>query len=188
MYSGGVDSILCLKWLRDHGIIPVLFHFHTGKTKRRHERMIRKTAKLLSPESPYYVWKIKTSGYHVFWAENGEYHVKMNDRGPICTFMPQVYGIVVIGYTGYDSNDGRRKLRTQSAFIKLCERCNYPFVFPLANVQKSQINQLFEELPKVIRENTVSSTRFFKGEWEVVPNKYTHLYGQYLEWNKHKVP
>jgi len=170
MYSGGIDSVLCLKLLREQGIIPFLFHFHTGKTRRRHERMIRKTAKLLSPESPYYVWKVKTSGYHAFFSPNGEYHVKMNDKGPVVTLMPKDYGdIVVIGYSGYDSNDGRYKLPNQYAFIKECKKRGSPFMFPLAGMRRRQVLEMFNKLPEEIRKNTVSSTRFRdKGDWTVV--------------------
>lgn len=170
MYSGGIDSVLCLKLLREQGIVPLLFHFHTGKTKRRHERMIRKTAKLLSPESPYYVWKTKTSGYHAFFAKNGEYHVKMNDRGKVVTFMPEVVGdIIVIGYTGYDSNDSRYKLPNQAFFIETCKRHNHRFMFPLAGMRRRKVLEMFNKLPEEVRKNTVSSTRFRdKGDWTVV--------------------
>ena len=187
MYSGGVDSILCLKWLRDHDIVPALFHFKTLKLKRRHERMIRKTAKILSPESPFYVFKTKTNDFNAYWAR-GEYGVWLTDKRAEIVLIPQYYGdIVVIGYTGYDSNDGRCKLPTQKLSIEETKIYGFPFMFPMAGIRKSQINQLFDELPRMIRENTVSSTRFFKGEWEVVPKKCANLYEEYTRWKKHGV-
>lgn len=164
MYSGGVDSILCLKMLRDQGITPFLFHIKTQKLKRRHERMIRKTARLLSPESPFYVWETKTRNYTASWGKNGEYHVFLTKNN--VTLMPQnMADIIVMGYTGWDSNDGRRKLRNQTMLLKQSRERGFPFMFPLADMRKTQVNQLFNQLPIEIRMNTVSSTRFFKGEW-----------------------
>lgn len=138
--------------------------------------MIRKTAKLLSPESPFYVLKTKTSGYHAFWSGNGEYHVRMNDKGPTCTFMPKVYGdIVVIGYTGWDSNDARCKLPTQSLVIKETKIRDFPFMFPLADIRNQKILEMFNDLPEEIRKNVVSSTRFKdKGDWTLVLSPKNH--------------
>ena len=56
MFSGGVDSTLCLHHLVEQGITPFLVHFKTKKLRRRHERMIRRVARHLSPRSPYYVF------------------------------------------------------------------------------------------------------------------------------------
>jgi len=167
LYSGGIDSVLCLKLLREQGIIPYIFHFKTWKLIRKHEHMIRKTARLLSPESPFYVFETKTENYKALWGR-GEYHVFLDNNGR--TLRPLDYGDkVVIGYTGYDSNDGRRRLQTQVLTIKESEFYDYPYVFPLANMRKSQILQMFMDLPKEVRVNTVSSTRFKdKGEWTVV--------------------
>lgn len=164
LYSGGVESILCLKMLRDKGITPFLFHFRTKKLKPKHEKMIRRTAKLLSPKSPLYIFETKTDDYLASYSTNGEYHVHLNKRGT--TMMMQKYGdVIIVGYTGYDSMDGRRKLRTHfhgSGFLKR------QFLFPLLGKRKSKISNLFKQLSDEVRQNTVSSTKFYRGDWAVV--------------------
>lgn len=173
LYSGGVDSILCLKWLVERGIAPFIFHFKTRKLKRYHERMIRKTARMISPESPFYVFITKTMNYKALWSKNGEYHVLLNDKGPKISMLLKDYGdIIVIGYTGYAPNDGRRRLSTQKLTIEQTKEYGFPYVFPLANMRSSEIYKLWKSLPREIRNNTVSSTRFLKSdEWTLVIGK-----------------
>ena len=166
LYSGGVDSVLCLKKLVERGITPFIFHFRTTKLKKVHEKMIRKTARLLSPNSPFYVFNTKTKDYEAVSPVNdlARYSVRINRRKE---FFPLEHGdYVVIGYTGwvyrYDKNMRSCRGRgRQIDLIRLSEKHSLPFIFPLAHHTRKQIDEEFGKLPQIIKENTVSSTRHY---------------------------
>lgn len=168
LYSGGVDSVLCLKKIIERGITPFLFHFRTKKLTDRHERMIKRSARLLSPESPLYVFKTETDDYEAThdWGDLSNYEIYMR-KGKKCEyFVPLDYGdFVIIGYMRQVYSiglgiDSRREFDCVARkFIDFAKKFNTPFIFPLADYHRWEVDEEFKALPLNIRENTVSSTR-----------------------------
>jgi hypothetical protein len=162
LYGGGVDSVVCLKKLVDEEIVPFIFHFKTGKMNKTHERMIKKTVKILSPNSPYYVFPINESGYHAVYDSFGKYfiHLGQDKKG---MFVPsKLFDIVVLGYTHlcYSEQCKKHGIRmSQSDFIDIVKKYNLPFKFPIANLTRIQTDKEFNKLPKEVKINTVSTTR-----------------------------
>ena len=160
LYSGGVDSVLCLWKLVKNGIIPHILHFRTQKLSDEHEKMIKKTAKSISPNSPYHIIETKTVDYQAVGAEEPyAYEVLIDDNDDFSkSVFPAMLGdIIVIGYHKGD------ECPTQIVFINYCEKHKTPYVFPLANLTRKQIYDAFMQLPEKIRKNTVSTTRCYDG-------------------------
>jgi len=172
LYSGGVDSILCLIKLVEQGITPFLFHFRTKKLTKTHEKMVKKTARLISPDSPLYVYETKTVGFRAVTPDLMNYEVCLEDPdGEGKTMKPLDHAnYVVIGYTKYVYTKIRPLLKAkmiQQRFIKSCKEFNLPFIFPLADYTRKQTDKEFSQLPLEIRENTVSTTRYYEGDWKI---------------------
>jgi len=165
LYSGGVDSVLCLKKVVEQGIIPFIFHFRTKKLTNKHEKMIRKTARLLSPKSPYYVFYTNTYSYEAWheWGDLSRYEIRRNDGKKSVYFNPIKHGdYVIIGYMRhvYSYNNNRREFNcTGKKFIDFSKKFNPSFIFPLADYHRWEADEEFKTLPLNIRMNTVSSTR-----------------------------
>jgi hypothetical protein len=173
LYSGGVDSMVCLKRLVKKGIVPFIFHFHCKKLTIRHEKMIRKSAKILSPKSPFYVFETKTIGFDAFWSRNASktmfgINVGKNglDKIAFCPF--QYADILVVGYHKYRGRFRKNAVRIipqgQKDFIIWCKKCRLPFMFPLERYRPTQIDREFERLPMKLKKLAISTTRgWFKG-------------------------
>lgn len=176
LYSGGVDSVLCLVKAVEQGIIPFIFHFHTQKLNKTHERMIRKTARLISPDSPFYVFETKTVGYRARadYPPDVCYEVCIDDPdGKGKRLNPLDHAdYVIIGYTKwlYPKRKGRMRpiKKHQNTFINGCKKFGSPFIFPLADYTRNQIDEEFKKLPLEIRKNAVSTTRYYDGDWRIV--------------------
>lgn len=164
LYSGGVDSVLCLWKLVRQNIIPFIFHFYTWKLTKEAEKKIRKNAQVISPESPYYVFRPHTIDYLACKSEKYVYGIHMDEIAKK-RFYPIQYGDVVV--IGYLKKYGRGKRIhgdrgvPQREFIRKCERYGWPFLFPLSKLTAREIMNKFYSLPEDIQKNTVSTTRHY---------------------------
>lgn len=177
LYSGGVDSILCLKRLVEKGIVPYIFHFWTKKLNKTHEKMIRKTARLLSPKSPFYVFKTDTYDYEARIAGQflGDYEIIIDDDEDFIPIQHADY--IVIGYAKYiyPYKDEKYKYKSlQQQFIEHCRIIQLPYLFPLASYTRDELDEEFMNLPEEVRMNTVSSTRDYDygGKVFIPPEDY----------------
>jgi len=135
MFSGGVDSVVCLHKLVKQNIIPVLIHFKTGKLNSRHERQIKQIAKQLSPESPFYRFDTYQNGYYATWnlGSSPYYSIRWKLHGKNKIFVPHsIADVVVLGYTRWIYYDYYHKVRyalasgTQRKFIDFCRLYSLP--------------------------------------------------------------
>lgn len=161
MYSGGVDSVICLKKLVDVGITPMIFHIEErgGST---YERMARRIASILSPKSFYYTFY--TSEFVAVSDEDmTQYSVKLGKEGYL---YPLDYAdCVVLGFCKwiYDFHKSRyRGKKLQQKFMEKCAKENLPYIFPLKNMTRKQVDEEFRKLPNEIIKNTISDTRNYK--------------------------
>jgi len=167
LYSGGVDSILCLKKLIDKGIVPYIFHFWTTKLKKKHEKMIRATARLLSPKSPFYVFRTSTENfehgwndvYYKYWVLISEFFNNYLTIYPIDYADYVVTGIMKHIYVCAENHQMYNGSGNNKEIIERLRIYNFPYIFPLANYTRKQADQEFQQLPLNIRQNTVSTTR-----------------------------
>jgi hypothetical protein len=165
MYSGGVDSVLCLKHLVDHGITPILFYIKTWKLQKKHENQSRKIARILSPQSPYYIFRPRVIDYNAFIGKDTKKYAVHFDEINEEYFYPIDYAdFVVLGYFGR-TNKGRRYKNDggldQKKIIKFFKTYQLPYIFPLKNYTNRQAYLEFRKLPKQIQELTVSTTRWY---------------------------
>lgn len=161
MYSGGVDSLLCLKQLYEEGIAPIIVHVKTKKLTSYLERKIKRNAKNISPKSPYYVYNAYTKNYFAFYAPT-----KCLIHGH-----PMVYYVTLIGrhvlipqqmankiVLGYSKKDGIGD--SVSRFLKACKQYKInDFILPLAEKLHEDCMNEWLKFSEQIRKNTVSSTR-----------------------------
>jgi hypothetical protein len=172
MYSGGVDSIICLKLLVEQNIIPILFHVKTAKMNQRHERCAKRNAKRLSPKSPYYTVKTHTLDYNASWTVKQSYFIYLDEWASMeSCFCPMKYvDKLAIGY--FRSIGGKRaKGETglgQPELIKWVETYNPPIILPLKDKTGKEIDKMFAQLPLEIQKDTISSTRFYKHNGQTV--------------------
>jgi hypothetical protein len=171
MYSGGIDSVLCLKLLVEQNVTPIIFHVKTTKLTRNHERAARKNAKVISPMSPYYTIKTHTLDYNAAWTTKQKYFVYLDEwANEDDSFKPleHVDKIAI----GYFRNVGKRIQGDtgigQPEIIKTSGIYNLPMFFPLKDKTSKEIDKMFSELPLEIQKNTVSSTRFYKHNGQTV--------------------
>jgi hypothetical protein len=168
LYSGGVDSMVCLKRLVKNGIVPFIFHFKVQKFKRKHERMIRKSAKLLSPKSPFYVFETGTIGFQARYGgkKRGRYTytVKVGKKD----FNPLEYADKIV--VGYHKYAGRFRKgvhivpQGQKEFIGWVKKHRLRITFPLENYTPYKIDREFEKFPVKLQKLAISTTRgWFKG-------------------------
>lgn len=166
LYSGGVDSVLCLKLLRDCKITPTLLHFRTTKLTDEHEAMIMRNVERLSPDSPILVTKTKTVDYIICQNNTTKdldemYGVHMLEDKTY--FYPaKLADFIYVGY--YRINDlpsGIEPDLTPKDFDEVIDifHANPKFRFPLEFFTRLQIDKLFLKLPKEVRADTISSTR-----------------------------
>jgi 3'-phosphoadenosine 5'-phosphosulfate sulfotransferase (PAPS reductase)/FAD synthetase len=167
MYSGGVDSVLCLKMLREQEITPVLFYIKTTKLKRKHIQSARRNAKRLSPKSPFYIIRPHTLDYNAVWdSKTLDYYVYLDEwANKEAAFHPLQYvDKIAVGY--FRCIGGKRaKGETgigQPELIKFVRTYNLPIILPLKEKTGKEIDKMFSELPLDIQQDTVSSTRFYK--------------------------
>jgi hypothetical protein len=170
MFSGGVDSVVCLSELVKQGITPNLFVFQTWKMKASHLKQIKQNAKRLSPKSQIYVYKPRTIDYIAGWqtiaSDKKVYFVHLDEYSDGEFFYPlRLVDQLILGYVDHECK-GRRANgelgRAQPQFIKHCIQHNYPIVFPLIGKTTREVDELFNKLPEDIKKNTVSSTRAYK--------------------------
>lgn len=159
LFSGGVDSTLVLNKLIAEGIIPTIFHFWPAWYNKTHERKVRKLARMISPKSEYYVFQV-----HDFDATleyKHPYYGIPIDNG--CIY-PLLYGDeVIIGYSKwiYHTYADHRPHKgfAQQDFINLVKVYNLPFTFPLADLRRTQLDEMFSQLPQEQKDLVVSDTR-----------------------------
>lgn len=166
MFSGGVDSTLCLDLLVNEGATPNIFHFRTTKLNGDHEKRIRKIVRLLSPKSPYYTFRSWCKDYSAHMDESFPYYaVRWRHHGKRKWFEPLMYvDNVVLGYTRwlYWTHEDQRAYRgNQRVFIKNCEMNNLPFRFPVCKLKRPELDAMFMAMPVKIRQLVVSSTRHY---------------------------
>lgn len=166
LYSGGVDSIVCLKLLREQGITPVLFHYQY-KSLKKHYKRIKKTAKLLSPESPLYVWEVPY--YQVSCNDFGDLFVHLGDKNyvePSCCVDK-----LAIGYFEKDVMDNKYLHKGDNVWTGQAVKYlikNSKIYLPIQKLTKKQIEKKWKTLPKEVRINTLTSSRGKNGEWIVI--------------------
>jgi hypothetical protein len=157
MFSGGVDSLVCLKLLREQDVTPVLFH--VADYPLNIERKIRRAAKLVSPKSPYYVWG-KAEDYKASYCFKrlsckADYEVYFDSERktvPVC-FSDYVDRLVL----GYFKRDNKSMYRT----IKECLPRFNNLVFPLADYSVREIDSIWMKFPDEVKINTFSSSRTY---------------------------
>jgi hypothetical protein len=169
MFSGGVDSIVCLSELVKQGLIPKLFLFQTWKMKDSHVKQIKRNAKRLSPKSQIYVFKPRTIDYIGSWRERCDskkfYDVAMDEYGHNFFCPLELVDKLVIGYVDHEvrgkRKDGEIGL-AQPTLMNYAIQYKYPLMFPLRGKTTREVDEMFKQLPKEVQENTVSSTRAYK--------------------------
>jgi hypothetical protein len=172
MYSGGVDSVLCLKLLKEQGITPVLFYVKTRKLTKKHVAMAKRNAKRLSPKSPFYIIKTYTLDYNASWKNQYDYCVYLDEWADNKhSFKPLEHvDKVAIGY--FRCIGGRRAKGEigfgQPEFIKWASIYKPEIILPLKDKTGKEIDKIFSELPLEIQRDTVSSTRFYKHNGQTV--------------------
>ena len=164
LYSGGVDSVVCLKILVDHGIVPKLLHFRTTKLTDEHEKMIKETSRTLSPKSVLMIVETETKDYEASWNDDW-YAIKIKDDE---MFYPEQFAeVIFIGYfrdSGIlDTDSSVKKLGRvpygQTSFINRALKKAQKFRFPLEYMTCKEIDALWKKLPENVRKNTLTSTR-----------------------------
>jgi len=140
--------------------------------------MIRKTARLISPDSPFYVYETNTVGFRAMIPDLVppdlmDYEVCIDDpdgKGKRMRLLDHA-DYVIIGYTKWLYTKTKPLLKVklvQQKFIKACKKFNMPFIFPLANYTRKQTDDEFNQLPLEIRKNAISTTRYYEGDWKIV--------------------
>lgn len=169
LYSGGVDSIVCLNRLVKKGIVPLLWYFKEKDFK--YARQVRRTAKLLSPKSMFLSFDVKE--YDAFWTpQRGcpkEKRYGINFRKGKALYPMDFAKIVVVGYHKYMNRGPIRGIcfkgvcrhipRGQKEFIEWSRRLRLSLRFPLARYTPHQIEAEFAKLPENIRRLVVTDTR-----------------------------
>jgi hypothetical protein len=170
MFSGGVDSVVCLAELVKQGVTPKLFIFQTWKMKQSHIDKIKRNAKRLSPKSPIYVYKPRTIDYLACWkkvaTDKTIYFISLDEYSDGKCFYPlKLVDKLVIGYVDHETKGRRAKGelgRAQPEFVKHCIQHKYPILFPLMNKSTRDVDKLFSKLSEDVKKDTVSSTRAYK--------------------------
>lgn len=165
LYSGGVDSIVCLKMLHDQGITPVLFHFHDSL--KTHLKDVKKTAKLISPQSQLYIWTV--DDYQAYLRGfNGNYYIQLNRKPDFdpCSLVDKL----VVGYYEKDVDKthpvSKGAVRMRKGIKYLSK--NPKIVLPLRKLNQKQIEKIWKTLPKKARIRTLTTTRKPNGEWKCI--------------------
>lgn len=165
MYSGGVDSVVCLKKLVEKGITPILFHVRTWKINKTKERKIRRNARRLSPKSPLYVWKPRIIDYCASPSKNHIYKIQLDETYDTFLYPLDYVDKLVLGYFREYGKGRRRKGEValgQKQFIKECAIYHHPIIIPLSKMTGREVDTEFLKLPPKVQQDTVSSTRFYK--------------------------
>lgn len=160
LYSGGKDSLLCLKHLVDEGHDPTILHFQTKKISDYYERLIRRNAMRIHRTPYYYVIKTETENYNAAYSyETGLYSVYLDEEEENSIY-PHEYGDpVYIGLVASDNKSMKEGIR----FLQIYRPERYRF--PLGDSKFSKIIENWEELPIEIRRDTISSTVMNFEEW-----------------------
>jgi len=170
MFSGGVDSVVCLSQLVKQGVTPKIFLFQTWKMKQSHVDQIKRNARRLSPKSQIYVYKPRTIDYIATWEKTAldkdVYRVRLTEYRDGKEFYPlRLVDRLVIGYVDHQpkGRPANGELgRAQPEFIKHCTDHKYPILFPLIGKSTREVDELFNLLPETVKKDTVSSTRAYK--------------------------
>ncbi len=166
MFSGGVDSVVCLHELVNQGIVPKLFFFRTYKVRDKHVALVRRNAKRISPESEFYVFSPRTIDYCACWQRRETakrtYYIAMDEYG-VNYFFPLNYcDVLVLGYVDRQPQ-GRKKGETGRAQPEVMKHCLIyhadAFLFPLMGKTTRDVDQIFDSLPEDARRDTLSTTR-----------------------------
>ena len=172
MFSGGVDSAACLHMMREQE--PILFFVQTLKTQW-HANKIRKLAKKLSPNSPFYT----------FYTNTKDYEATIDVTNPL----ERIYGIDLWGYgdrpsqfyplahnhpvaVGYFKHRGNTKRPDKkgryiipegqdAALSKLDLYRSDVLLLPLKDMHAAEIEHYVEQFPNDIQELITSSTRSY---------------------------
>ena len=168
MFSGGVDSVVCLNELVKKGIVPKLFFFATYKVKKKHVKQIKRLAKLVSPDSELYVFYPHTIDFLAAW-QRGErdkktYYIHLDETDdkffyPLCYVDEVVLGYVDKQPRGRRAN-GELGL-AQPKLIRYCLNHKMSFVFPLVGKSTREVDNLFDSLPEQVKKLTLSTTRCY---------------------------
>jgi len=169
MFSGGVDSVVCLHELVKQGITPKLFFFQTYKVKKKHIDVVRQNAKRLSPNSEFYTFKPRTIDFIAGWMHRETakksyfvYMTEYEDKNTL--FYPLQYcDKLVLGYVGKEPKGRRRKGElglAQTKLIKQCRTYHYKnILLPLAEKTTREVDEIFKSLPEEVQKDTLSTTR-----------------------------
>lgn len=166
MFSGGVDSVVCLHELVKQGIVPKLFFFATYKVKKKHIAQVKRNAKRISPDSEFYVFHPRTIDYLAGWSKGDRgaksYFIHMDEHDERCFYPLRYVDKLVLGYVSRQPKGRRRNGElglAQPKFIKHCVNHEFPMVFPLVGKSTREVDLIFKSLPKEVQEETLSSTR-----------------------------
>jgi hypothetical protein len=167
MFSGGVDSIVCLKMLQEQGIIPILFYCESDIYRECHwSKSIKKTAKLLSPKSQLYIFDVKE--YKAFITGNGDYGITLKD-GTI--FYPyKCVDKLIVGFFEKDI-DKKHPIKKGNVGMKEAIRVlnkNPKLEFPLRHLARTKIERIWKTLPLEVKKNTLTTSRKPNGIWKAV--------------------
>jgi hypothetical protein len=169
MFSGGVDSVVCLSELIKQGVTPKLFLFQTWKMRECHIKQIKRNARRLSPKSQIYVFKPRTIDYIASWKTRCDskkfYGVAMDEYDKNFFHPLELVDKLVIGYVDHNIRGKHRKGEiglAQPELMNYATLYKYPLIFPLSGKTTRQVDELFKTLPKEVQENTISSTRAYK--------------------------
>jgi len=169
MFSGGVDSIVCLSELVKQGIVPKLFLFQTWKMKNYHVQQIKRNARRISPNSQIYVFKPRTIDYCATWETRCDskdfYSVSMDEYCKHRFYPLELVNKLVIGYVDHEIRGKRRKGEiglAQPMLMNYAVQYRYPLIFPLRGKTTRQVDEMFKALPIEVQKNTLSSTREYE--------------------------
>jgi hypothetical protein len=166
MFSGGVDSVVCIHELVKQGFVPKLFFFRTYKVKDSHVRLVRRNAKRLSPNSEFYIFSPRTIDFLASWQSHATakhaYFVHMDEYEANYIYPLRYCDRLAIGYVNRECK-GRRKGETGRAQPEFMKQCliyhRDAFLFPLLGKTTREVDQIFNSLPEDVKRDTVSTTR-----------------------------
>ena len=169
MFSGGVDSIVCLSELVKQGIVPKLFLFQTWKMKNHHLQQIKRNARRISPKSQIYVFKPRTIDYCATWRSTCDrkdfYSIQMDEHNHEYFYPLELVDKLVIGYVDHNIRGKRKKGEiglAQPMLMNYAVQYRYPLIFPLRGKTTRQVDEMFKALPIEVQKNTLSSTREYE--------------------------
>lgn len=131
--------------------------------------MIRKSAKLLSPNSPFYVFETETEGFVALYGmrkRKAYYVIRIQGEKEFNPF--ECADKIVVGYHRYRGRFHKNCFQLvpqgQKEFIEWAKRHKLRLMFPLEDYTPAKIEKEFGKLPLSVRRLAISTTRgYFKG-------------------------